>query len=151
MGDTHSKRNQSRAYVDSDGRLEDVLALIQLLGLAPEIQRSEKSLEGALLAPPQSAGTWMEIAGVHSELFRVYPSTGPDGPVASLVARRLQPADDRKLSPEFVGQLIQAAISIHETQLQRRQILKVAWVGGTLLALSAVGSVVSAVLPLLRR
>jgi hypothetical protein len=120
--------------------------MIQVLGLAPELQRSEKSLRNALLAEkPQSGDSWLTIARVHCEFFRVYPATGEDGPLASLVARRLQPADDRKLSPEFVKGLMEAAIRIHETQLQRRQILKVAWAGGALLALSTLASIVSAV------
>lgn len=138
-------RNQTRAYIDNDGRLEDVLALIQVLGLASELQRSEKSLQKALLAEkPQSAESWMDIARVHCEFFRVYPSTGEDGPVASLVARRSLPAEDRKLTPEFIKGLVEAAISIHETQLQRRQILEVAWGGGILLALSTLASIISA-------
>jgi len=46
--------------------------------------------------------------------------------------------------------LLEAAIRIHETQLQRRQLLKAAWAGGTLLALSTLASIVSAVASILK-
>ena len=150
MTTSPDSRNQSRAYL-IDGRLEDVLALIQVLALAPEIQRSEKSLQSALLTTPQSSDSWISIAQVHCELFRVYPSTGSDGSLASLVARRLLPPDDRKaLPPELVTGMIEAAIRIHDTQLQRRQVLKVAWAGGTFLALSTLASLISALASLVK-
>jgi hypothetical protein len=146
-------QNQSRAYL-GDGRLEDVMALIQLLGLAADVQRTEKSIQGerGLMSKPQSADSWTTIARIHCEFFRVYPSTGEDGPVISLVSRRLLSPEDRKaFPPEFVKGLMESAIRLHENQLQRQQILRVAWVGGALLALSSMATLVSAIVPIWKR
>src|SRR4051794_39418226 len=114
MSKAPPSRNRSQAYLD-EGRLEDVLMLIQILGLAPEVTRSEDALRNVLLTKPQSAESWMAIAEVHSEFFRVYP--GKEFPSASLAARRSLPAEDRRaFPPDFVKGLLDAAIALHETQ-----------------------------------
>ena len=51
-------------------RLEEVLALIQVLGLDEEFtRRSETSLERDLQGKPRSAQNWKELAKQHPEFF----------------------------------------------------------------------------------
>ena len=52
---------RARAYT-RQGRLEDVLALIQVLGLDEHAHRSDNGLAEELQGPPASADTWTAIA-----------------------------------------------------------------------------------------
>jgi len=102
-------------------RLADVLALIQVLALDKHAHRSEDGLKDELQGIPKSAGTWAEIAEQHPEFFRVR-ETGTHR--VSLVARHVLPKNDegtRELPSDFVGKLFQAAIEIHDRQLDRAQ------------------------------
>lgn len=101
------------------GRLSDVLALIQVLGLDEHPHRSETGLRDELQGEPRSAGSWMEVGQGHPEFFRV--ATGGEHRL-SLVARHVMPKDEReirRLPPEFIGKLMQAAIDLHDRQVRR--------------------------------
>ena len=107
-------------YADSS-RLADVMALIQVLALDKHSHRSEDGLREELQGNPRSAGNWREIAEQHPEFFRVR-ETGTHQ--VSLVARHVLPKNKegtRELPSDFVGKLLQAAIEIHDRQLDRAQ------------------------------
>jgi len=113
-------RKNDLPYADSN-RLADVMALIQVLALDKHAHRSEVGLREELQGNPKSAGNWSEIAEQHPEFFRVR-ETGIHN--VSLVARHVLPKNDdgtRELPSEFVGKLLQAAIEIHDRQLDRVQ------------------------------
>jgi len=69
------------------GRLEDVLALIQVLAMAEYENRGEGGLEKELVGKPLSADSWIELVKQHREFFRV--SKSPSAPSAVLIARYL--------------------------------------------------------------
>jgi hypothetical protein len=104
------------------GRLEDVVALIQVLGLDPEhARRSDKALEEELQAKPASAQRWSDVAKQHTEFFRV--NVQHEYPV-SLIARDVgKRTGDRRppLSVEFVQELVKTAVGIHDIQVKRSQ------------------------------
>jgi hypothetical protein len=74
-----------------NGRLADVLALIQVLALDKHSHRSEDGLRDELDGPPHSAVDWEELAAEHREFFRV--ARGGTHRV-SLVARHVTPDDE---------------------------------------------------------
>jgi len=127
-------RNQSNEYLNP-GRLEDVIALIQVLGLDEYTSRSENALKTVLCGTPHSLGNfgeWIELAKKHPEFFRVY--NGRNGPSVTLIARYLTGANENGpiLSHQYIHGLVEAAIRIHQGQLQRRQILNIAWTGAVI-------------------
>ena len=84
------------------GRLEDVIALIQVLGLDEHAHRSESGLHRELQGVPMSATTWAEIAASHPEFFRA--AKKGEHPI-SLVSRHV--SDDsagREITVEFIQQ-----------------------------------------------
>jgi len=105
-----------------DGRLADVLALIQILALDFHPKRSESGLQQSLKGTPASASTWCDLAAEHREIFRLDPE-GEHG--LSLVARFAMRSDaDGKrpnLEPEFVSALLETAITMHDRQVQARE------------------------------
>lgn len=117
------RRNCSDAYL-TPGRLEDVTALIQVLGLDQYTHRTESVLTDELSGPPQSASTWGEIAKEHCEFFRVYDS-GKENVSISLIARHLSKAkgDGEKLGAGFVYGLVESAIRMHDGQVRRDNLL----------------------------
>lgn len=113
-------KKNSLPYADSN-RLADVMALIQVLALDKHAHRSDDGLQEELQGNPKSANNWSEIAEQHPEFFRVR-ETGTHR--VSLVARHVLPKNDggtRELPSDFVGKLLQAAIEIHDRQLDRAQ------------------------------
>lgn len=108
----------SRPYTKV-GRLSEVLALIQVLGLDPYTHRSEKRLHTELQRPPMSASTWTDIASDHPEFFRV--SESGEHPI-SLIARHVVPRDDErrkpKLEPEELHAMFTIALDLHDRQRQ---------------------------------
>jgi hypothetical protein len=101
------------------GRLADVLALIQVLGLDEHAHRSESGLLRELQGAPDSASSWTSLASAHREFFRVEA----DGEhVVSLIARHVTPKNSngiRDVTPEFVGRLLDSAIELHDRQVRR--------------------------------
>jgi hypothetical protein len=107
----------SKGPYTKPGRLADVLALIQVLALDPDTGRSEDGMAKELQGQPGSAAKWFELAKEHHEFFRV--AAREHG--LSLVARYVLPKEGDKrppLSPDFVGALLQTAITIHDRQIQ---------------------------------
>lgn len=102
-----------------DGRLADVLALIQVLSLDRSAHRSESGLCTEFQGKPASSQTWTDVAKAHPEFFRV-KATGEN--VVSLVARHVtEPAGETRspLPAEYVGNLLNLAVEVHDRELQR--------------------------------
>ncbi len=105
-------------------RLSDVMALIQVLALDEFSHRSERGLDIEMQSPPQSSTTWTQLAIEHPEFFRV-KKDGRRG--VSLVARHVMPKEDEEDKPprrqplgeRFVGELLKAAIELHDRQMKR--------------------------------
>ena len=144
---TGRRRNKSHEYLD-EGRLEDVIALIQVLGLDTSISRGENAVQKLLRGPPHSARSWTELAKQHAEFFRVYDGTR--GASISLIARYLtgNGEDGPVLTSEYITGLIDAAVHIHRGQIQRRQVLKFAWAA---IAFAALPSLISGVVTLITK
>lgn len=106
----------SKGPYTKSGRLADVLALIQVLALDPDTKRSEAGMTTELQGQPTSSMSWFALAKEHREFFRV--AEHEHG--LSLVARYVQPKEEDKhppLPPDFVGALLQTAITIHDRQV----------------------------------
>ncbi len=113
-------RNKRSKYL-RDGRLEDVLALIQVLALDDESHRSEDGLKSELPARPNSSDSWLQMAKEHQEFIRVVE--GKKYPI-SLVTRHVSEESGKKrppLSPEHTQALLNAAIELHDRQIRRSQ------------------------------
>lgn len=119
-----------RAYL-KEGRLQDVLALMQVLGLDSLTYRSETGVEDdrgdgglahELKNKPLSANTWTDIAKGHPEFFRVDESkTYP----VSLVCRHIHQTSPTLKKTEFdrgmISKLMELAIEIHDREVKRSQ------------------------------
>src|SRR5437763_444046 len=84
------------------GRLQDVLALIQVLGVNQAARRSERQLMEILQCKPTSGvAKWSEVAMSHPEFFRV---AGQSRDSVCLVARHAAGGqeDERILPPDFI-------------------------------------------------
>ena len=116
MSNTH-KRDLS-AYL-KQGRISDVLALIQVLAFDEASHRSEAGFHTELQGSPLSADSWTDVAREHPEFFRVYPT---DGCAVSLIARHVGPmvgARRQVLPADFARQLMDMALEIHDRQVKR--------------------------------
>lgn len=103
------------------GRLSDVLALIQVLALDEHAHRSEVGLASELQGQPRSASTWPEVAARHPEFFRVRPSGEHR---VSLVARHVTPRDEtglRQVPAEYTAKLLELAVELHDREARRAQ------------------------------
>jgi len=101
------------------GRLQDVLALIQVLALDKHAHRSASGLVSELQGPPRSAVAWSEVAASHPEFFRNEEDKEHG---VSLVARHVLPENEsgvRELPVEFAGKLLSLAVELHDRQLRR--------------------------------
>ena len=124
------RKKGERPYL-KQGRLGDILGLLQVLGLDSLAYRSESGVDSdegkgglrhELKATPASASSWVEIAKDHPEFFRVdldkkYP--------ISLICRHAH-----ETSPELKGQpfdksivyrLMELAIELHDREVRRSQ------------------------------
>ncbi len=100
-------------------RLQDVLALIQVLALDRHTHRSADGLLSELQGPPRSAPSWALVAADHPEFFRVRPGTEHG---VSLVARHVLPKNDqgvRDLPADLTGKLLSLVVELHDRQLRR--------------------------------
>ncbi len=110
----------SVTLVDNN-RLADVLALIQVMGVGDGPNRTNRDLtEVIFLGPPRSASTCAAVASQHPEFFRV---AGENRDNIRLTARHAAGNNDleRKLTTEFVQELMQIAIDIHDREAKRRK------------------------------
>jgi len=113
-------KKRSTSYL-SEGRLADVLALIQVLALDVHAHRSEDGLTSELQGPPRSAASWPQIAERHPEFFRTSP-TGENR--VSLVARHVMPRSEEgrpSLPSDYVSKLMELAVELHDRELSRSQ------------------------------
>ena len=113
------RRKKSKYLID--GRLEDVLALIQVLALDKDSHRSEEGLKSELPARPSSSKSWLKLAKEHQEFFRVVESK--KRPI-SLVTRHVSEETAEKrppLSPDHTQTLLNSAIELHDRQIRRSQ------------------------------
>lgn len=111
---------RARAYL-KPGRLEDVLALIQVLALDQSAHRSDNGLAEELQGEPISAPTWTDVARAHPEFFRVAASSKN---LVSLVSRHVGPKEGhgrKTLDAEFVAKLLSTAIELHDRQVRRAE------------------------------
>lgn len=104
-----------------EGRLEDVLALIQVLAMDKKAHRSENGLKSELPDRPVSADSWMKVAEEHLEFFRVV--TGNEHPVALVIRHVSEEAGTPRppLTPEHTQILLNTAVELHDRQIRRSQ------------------------------
>ncbi len=115
-----SRKIRSSSYL-VEGRLADVLALIQVLALDERAHRSEDGLASELQGPPRSAENWPQIAECHPEFFRVKPAGEHR---VSLVARHVTPRGENgrpPLPPDYTSKLLLLAVELHDRELKRSQ------------------------------
>lgn len=119
-----------------DGRLADVLALIQVLALSPKTKRSNEGLETEMQGKPRSAPDWLAVGRDHREFFRVMtPDLDPEeeeerSPHVSLIARFTQAviktdgySKGRRpaLGPDTTAKLMEMATDLHDRQVDQQQ------------------------------
>ncbi len=121
------RKKRTWSYL-SEGRLADVLALIQVLALDVHTHRSDTGLLSELQGPPRSAETWPKVAEHHPEFFRVKPA-GENR--VSLIARHVTPKENDggrpSLPSDYTSKLLQLAVELHDREVRRSQYWQV-WV-----------------------
>lgn len=136
----------------NEGRLADVLALIQVLALNQKTRRVNSRLVGELQGAPRSAPDWITIGREHREFFRVgVPAEEGKGPHVSLIARNTQEyelagnGEEVKpvLSPETTAKLMQMATDLHDRQVAQSNAWK-AWLIPVLVSVVAATASISA-------
>lgn len=119
------------------GRLQDVLALIQVLALDEYARRTKEGIDKELQGSPTSALDWFTLAQEHRELFRVNPKSHS---ALSLVARYVLPHEEGEQRPplpsDFVSTLFQTAINLHDRQMEAKEWWK-PWLSGVTAILAA--------------
>lgn len=108
------------------GRLQDVLALIQLLGYGTKPDLTPRQVCESLQdvaedgKPTQSRmNHWEQVARVHPEFFRVSGKSASISLAARFVAGTEQSA--RILQPEIVKHLMRTAVDIHDREARRSE------------------------------
>ncbi len=142
---------RDRGYL-SEGRLQEVLALIQILGFGAKRsltpQRICIILQYVTINQAPSAermAHWVRVSGAHPEFFRVSGTT----PSISLCARFAAGRDreTRTLTPEVVERLMQTAIDLHDREAKRRD--RIAMYFPLMIAIiGALGSLATAIIGL---
>ena len=157
----------SGPYLRAPGRLQEVLAAIQVLGVYEYAAREPDRWENRLGGPPKSAGSCRELFGEHPEFF-----TSDGEHQAALVWRRsfprdydttttervsvelresmksvMRPSDGQlrltrpPLNIEQIEVLCNLAVSLHEREIQHRQELRW-WFAGVLGIITALIAVI---------
>ena len=112
-----------------EGRLADVLALIQVLAYDKITNRSESGLSKELQKTPSTSNFWIELAKEHPEFFRVRQGTDEEDnqkkDLVSLLSRFVLPKIENTnnrplLGIETVNKLMEIAVQIHDRQVERR-------------------------------
>lgn len=116
-----------------DGRLYEIIGLIQVLAFDKDTSRSESGIAYELAQKPLSGNSWIQIASEHPELFRVRPESDRKKR-AALVSRYVLEYEEHEghprgkrppLDPNLVIKLIDIAIELHDRQLQRKEKWKI--------------------------
>lgn len=97
-------------------RLDEVIALIQVLAFDPDPHRSEDGLQQELQSKPISAENWTTICKEHPEFFRV--KDDEKHPI-SLITRHVLPRGTRDIDDDLVKKLIEIAVNLHDKQHDR--------------------------------
>lgn len=139
-------------------RLEDVLVLIQALGATTNStgQVSEAALSGdGVRLRPQSASSWVEVAGEHPEFFRV---SGKAEDALMLVCQYIS---REKPSDLMLARLMDIAVTTHDREVERLQRaqerelesdkLGLTKLSLILSALTSVGSIIIAIVALIAK
>jgi hypothetical protein len=118
---TKVSKMSERPYT-KDGRLADVLALIQVLALDKSTYRSEDGITAKELVKPSSAESVVVLATEHPEFFRVNPAREH---CISLLARHVQPKDPVQdtrlpLTSEFTRMLMELLLICMTAKSQRQ-------------------------------
>jgi hypothetical protein len=110
-----------------DGRLADVLALIQVLAFDSSAYRSEAGLLEELQRSPVVGESWMALAREHPEFFRIRidPARLPRvAIVARYVLDREWNSEGQYKHPPLettvVNKLMELAVELHDKQLERQ-------------------------------
>lgn len=101
-------------------RLDEVIALIQVLAIDKRTHRSEDGLWVAFQREPLSAKDWTTICTEHPEFFRVSKGEGVEVPV-SILANHTFPKEENRIivDAEYIKMLISVAIDLHDKVQQR--------------------------------
>lgn len=111
------------------GRLEDILFLIQYLGLGESYKLERGSKADGVTTRSSSDGLWVTVARDHPEFFRV---TDKDSVVLAMrYYQRDGTGNPPPLTVQVVQQLVENAIALQERQAKRSEVWKV-W--GTFIA-----------------
>lgn len=147
---------EKTSYLE-DGRLADVLALIQILAYGFNTSRSDEGLLRDFKNKPVSAAKWTDIGLDHPEFFRVRDRKGKsESKRVSLVARFILPyeavdGDEEdeekrpKLDPVIVNKLMELAVDIHDRQVSQSEKWKVV-IPMIVAIIGATASIVAAIL-----
>jgi hypothetical protein len=113
----------SRANYLKPNRLEDVIILIQHLGLGPYSLAANANPEGQQV---RSAKSWSKLSSEHPEFFRI-----TQGGAVTLSYRYYLRVPDghnpERLSIETVQELVKNAMDLHDRQAKRVEVWKT-WV-----------------------
>jgi hypothetical protein len=112
-----------------EGRLPEVLALIQVLAYDKLTNRSENGISKELQSKPFSSDSWVSLAKQHPEFFRVREGEdeedGMKKDLVSLISRyvlqKISNSNNRPvLEPNAVNKLMEIGIEIHDRQIEQR-------------------------------
>ncbi len=151
----HISKNNTSSYL-AEGRLAEVLALIQVLAYDRNTSRSEEGLIDELKSKPDSANSWVDLGKSHPEFFRVrYEDDENEGSKVnrvSLIARYVLPHESIKgkkirpqLEPGIVNKIMEIAIEIHDRQENRSERWKIV-IPMIVAIVSAAASIVAALI-----
>ncbi len=115
--------NNKKSRYLIEGRLEDVMALIQVLAFHKKTHRSQEGLDNTMSSIPISTDKWLHVAQEHPEFFRHNSESKFE---FSLIARHGMPRNEngfKELPAEHVSTLLNSAIKLYEVQLKRSEFI----------------------------
>lgn len=141
-----------------DGRLQDVLALIQVLAYSPKASRTEQGLFAELKRSPAENFSWTALANAHPEFFRVIETQNKRIHI-SLIARAAQQdiaVDDGDfakplLTTDVANKLMELAVQLHDKEVRRKDFWKTIVIPIVVGVIAATAAVTSAVITALYR
>lgn len=142
----------------SDGRLQDVLSLIQVLAYSPKTRRTDQGLQAELKRAPANSKSWIELAKQHPEFFRVREDHEKSSHV-SLIARNAQQSvvddDGDPLKPllttDVANKLMELAVGMHDREVRRKEFWRSFFIPIVVAVIAATAAVTSAVITALYR
>ncbi|MBS0367743.1 MAG: hypothetical protein JSS57_00940 [Proteobacteria bacterium] len=142
----------------TDGRLQNVIALIQVLAYSPKARRTEQGLLLELKRPPTETSSWIALAKEHPEFFRVREEQVKTTHV-SLIARNAQQSivdDDGDsvkplLTTDVANKLMELAVELHDKEARRKDFWRTVVIPIVVGVIAATAAVTSAVITALYR